>query len=119
MAPPAAPGSYLHAVERYEGPRPRIELFAAGSVYDELRGVLRRAMELGARWDEVEIIAADPALYGSALHALADPLEIPVTFAVGLPVSAPAPVAWSPPTSSGSRATSRRRACGPSSSLGT
>ena len=86
VAPPAAPGSYLHAVERSEGPRPRIELFAAGSVYDELRGVLRRAMELGARWDEVEIIAADPALYGSALHALADPLEIPVTFAVGLPV---------------------------------
>ena len=86
VAPPAAPGSYLHAVDRHEGPRPRMELFAAGSVQDELRGVLRRAMELGARWDEVEIVAADPALYGSALHALADPLRIPVTFAVGLPV---------------------------------
>ena len=86
VAPPAAPGSYLHAVERCEGPRPRIELFAAGSIYDEVRGALRRAMDLGARWDEVEIIAADPALYGSALHALADPLEIPVTFAIGLPV---------------------------------
>lgn len=86
VEPPAAAGSFLHAVERHEGPRPRIELFAAGSVQDELRGVLRRAIELGARWDEVEIIAADPALYGSALHALAAPLEIPVTFAVGLPV---------------------------------
>ncbi|MDE2764743.1 MAG: PD-(D/E)XK nuclease family protein [Gemmatimonadota bacterium] len=86
VAPPAAPGSYLHAVERHEGPRPRIELFAAGSVQDELRGVLRRAMDLGARWDQVEIIAADPALYGSALHALAEPLGVPVTFAVGLPV---------------------------------
>ncbi len=86
VAPPAAAGSYLHAVERCEGPRPRIELFAAGSVYDEVRGVLRRAIDLGARWDEVEVIAADPSLYGSALHALAESLEIPVTFAVGLPV---------------------------------
>lgn len=86
VAPPAAAGSYLHAVERYQGPRPRIELFAAGSVQDEVRGVLRRAMEMGARWDEVEIIAADPRVYGSALHALAEAMEIPVTFAVGLPV---------------------------------
>ena len=86
VAPPKASGSYLHAVERQEGPRERIELFAAGSVYDEVRGVLRRVIEMGARWDEVEIIASDPALYGSALHALADPLEVPVTFAVGLPV---------------------------------
>ena len=86
VAPPAAAGSYLHAVERFEGPRPRIELFAAGSVYDEVRGVLRRAIELGARWDEVEVIAADPSLYGSALHALAEPLKVPVTFATGLPV---------------------------------
>ena len=86
VAPPAAAGSYLHAIERYEGPRPAIELFAAGSVQDEVRGVLRRAMELGAHWDEVEIVAADPWVYGSALHALADAMDIPVTFAVGLPV---------------------------------
>ncbi len=86
VAPPTAAGSYLHAVERFEGPRPRIELFAAGSVCDEVRGVLRRAIDLGARWDEVEVIAADPSLYGSALHALAEALDIPVTFAVGLPV---------------------------------
>lgn len=86
VAPPAAAGSYLHAVERYEGPRPRIELFAAGSVYDEVRGVLRRVMDMGARWDEVEIVAADPSLYGSALHALAEAMDVPVTFAVGLPV---------------------------------
>ena len=86
VAPPVAAGSYLHAVERFGGPRPRIELFAAGSVQDEVRGVLRRAIDLGAHWDQVEVIAADPSLYGSALHALAESLEIPVTFAVGLPV---------------------------------
>ncbi len=106
VAPPQAEGSYLHAVDRCglggetgpggaarlgtemppdRGPG-RIELFTAASVYDELRGVLRRALDMGARWDEVEVVAADPRAYGSALHALAEPMGVPVTFAVGLPV---------------------------------
>ena len=107
--PAESAGSHLHAVREWRdrggegggqgdalersGPGRRaspsplsIELFAAGSVHDELRGVLRRAIEMGARWDEVEIVASDPAMYGSALHALADSLDVPVTFAVGLPV---------------------------------
>ena len=63
-----------------------IDVFAAASVYDELRGVLRRILACGARWDEVEIITTNPALYGSALHALAVPMKVPVTFAAGLPV---------------------------------
>ena len=93
-------GSYLHAVERLvppagaaDGPsspsrlaRLDIELFAAASVADELRGVLRRVVAMGARWDQVEIVASRPAAYGSALHAIAETLGIPVTFAVGLPV---------------------------------
>ena len=106
---PTSAGSYLHAVAQWgerdesggarDGPsqppdpdrpprraRPRIDLFAAGSVHDELRGVLRRVIDMGARWDEVEIVASDPAMYGSALHALADSMGVPVTFAVGLPV---------------------------------
>lgn len=98
-AAPEGAGSYLHAVEewrnRVEAPgaaegggpaRPRIRLFAAGSVHDELRGVLRRVVEMDAGWDEVEIVASDPAKYGSALHAMADSMGVPVTFAVGLPV---------------------------------
>ncbi len=90
-APPESAGSHLHLPGEWDGTaeraaQPRIELFAAGSVHDELRGVLRRVIEMGARWDEVEIVASDPAMYGSALHALADSMEIPVTFAVGLPV---------------------------------
>lgn len=87
-APPRSAGSWLHAVDRCEaGARSdRIELFRAASVYDELRGVLRRALDMGARWDQVEIVAADPWSYGSALHALAEAKEIPVNFAVGLPV---------------------------------
>ena len=90
-APPESAGSLLHLPGERDGveeraAQTRIELFAAGSVHDELRGVLRRVVEMGARWDEVEIVASDPAMYGSALHALADSMEIPVTFAVGLPV---------------------------------
>lgn len=87
-APPESWGSWLHAVDRCEAapPADRIELFRAASVYDELRGVLRRALDMGARWDQVEIVAADPWSYGSALHAVAEAKEIPVNFAVGLPV---------------------------------
>lgn len=112
VKPPESWGSWLHAVERRavdgaqghldepssrpsRGPRPngaggrpfeRIDIFAAASVYDELRGVLRRVLDRGARWDQVEIVTPDPLAYGSALHALAGPMEIPVNFGVGLPV---------------------------------
>jgi ATP-dependent helicase/nuclease subunit B len=65
---------------------PAIELFHAASVTDELREVLRRATAQGAAWDDVEIVAADPAAYGSALHALSTRLRVPVTYAVGLPI---------------------------------
>ncbi len=81
------PKDMLWKAATASGPRhDRIELFTAASISDELRGVLRRALDMGARWDEVEIIAADPWSYGSALHALAESLGVPVTFAVGLPV---------------------------------
>ncbi len=63
-----------------------LDLFHAASVTDELREVLRRVSERGLAWDEVEIVTPDPMAYGSALHALAGRLGIPVTYAVGLPV---------------------------------
>lgn len=90
-APAEALGSGLHARSapgsRSGGPSDfRIDLFSAASVYDELRGVLRRVLAQGARWDQVEIVTPDPDTYGSALHALAEPLGVPLTFAVGLPV---------------------------------
>jgi len=79
--------SFLHApAVAPETPREAIDLFAAGSMADELREVLRRVSEAGARWDDVEIIASDPQAYGSALHALTQQLDVPVTLAVGLPV---------------------------------
>ena len=85
-ARPVAPGSWLHRPAAFAGERPQIELFAAASVADELRGVLRRATAKGARWDEVEIVATDPLAYGSVLHSIAEPLGIPATYAVGLSV---------------------------------
>ncbi|MEM7413935.1 MAG: PD-(D/E)XK nuclease family protein [Gemmatimonadota bacterium] len=81
-------GSYLFAPTDVptEAPREEIDLFCAASVDAELRAVLRRVATSGARWDDVEIITTDPARYGSALHALAQRLKIPVSFGVGLPI---------------------------------
>lgn len=63
-----------------------LDIFVANSVEAELREVMRRAREHGLGWDEVEIVATDPDVYGSALHALAERMGVPVTFAAGLPV---------------------------------
>ncbi len=79
--------SYLDApAELPPGWRAEFDLFAASGVSDELREVLRRVVEAGLAWDEVEIIATDAGVYGSALHVLCETLEIPVGFATGLPV---------------------------------
>jgi ATP-dependent helicase/nuclease subunit B len=88
----SGPGSWLHAPGDVSmaAPSPSMELtvdfFRAASVHDELREVLGRVAEKGLRWDQVEIVTPDPEAYGSALHALATRLGIPVTFAVGLPL---------------------------------
>jgi hypothetical protein len=64
----------------------QLELFSAAGPEAELREVLRRVMAAGLRWDEVEIVATDPVVYGAALHVLAGRLGIPVSYGVGLPV---------------------------------
>ena len=69
-----------------ELPLPQMSIFHAAGVTEELREILRRILERGLNWDEVEIVTPDPANYGPALHALGSRLGIPVTFAVGLPV---------------------------------
>ena len=83
-----APGSCLYAPETdpREGESLEIQFFRAAAVSDELREVLRRIAHRGLRWDQVEIVTPDPAAYGSALHAIAAQLAIPVTYAVGLPI---------------------------------
>jgi ATP-dependent helicase/nuclease subunit B len=83
---PAGALSFLNEVESAPANDGRIEMFRAASITDELREVLRRVVDAGLPWDEVEIVTPDAAAYGSALHALASRLGIPVTYAVGLPV---------------------------------
>lgn len=83
--------SHLHDVEEAPpgdsmDPDDTLDIFVANSVEAELREVMRRARERGLGWDEVEIVATDPGVYGSALHALAGRMGAPVTFAAGLPV---------------------------------
>ena len=64
----------------------RVTLFRAAGITEELREVLRRVVARGLCWDDVEVVTTDASIYGSALHALATRLNVPVTFAVGLPV---------------------------------
>lgn len=75
------PSQLAASAERFD-----VELFGAASVDAELREVLRRVVDAGLTWDQVEIVASDPEVYGSALHALGRRLKIPVTYAVGLPI---------------------------------
>jgi ATP-dependent helicase/nuclease subunit B len=82
-----SPLSHLHAPgEAGEPGAVRIEVFSAASIGDELREVLRRASDAGLSWDQVEIVAADASVYGSATHTLSQLLDVPVSFAAGLPV---------------------------------
>lgn len=66
---------------------PTVELFHAAGVHEELREVLRRVVDGGHRWDEVEIATPDPGGYGPVLQTLCARLGIDTTFAVGLPVA--------------------------------
>ncbi len=83
---PATPLAFLHTPDHAPSLEGGIELFHAASITDELREVLRRVVHSGRRWDEVELITPSPSAYGSALHALASGLGIPVTYGAGLPL---------------------------------
>jgi ATP-dependent helicase/nuclease subunit B len=63
-----------------------LDLYAAASPYEEIREALRRSMTEVETWDQVEIVATDPVVYGSVMDEIATKLGIPVTYAVGVPV---------------------------------
>ncbi len=64
-----------------------IDIFAASSPLHEIKEVLRRCVASGLHWDEVEIIATDADVYACALDSLTRRLDIPVSYAVGLPAN--------------------------------
>ncbi|MGD8729539.1 MAG: PD-(D/E)XK nuclease family protein, partial [Gemmatimonadota bacterium] len=80
--------SYLHAPQDLPDDldEPATSFFRAASIHDELREVIRRVLERGSSFDEVEIVSPDPEAYGAALHQLTERLSIPATYAVGLPL---------------------------------
>ncbi|HEU4829990.1 MAG TPA: PD-(D/E)XK nuclease family protein, partial [Gemmatimonadales bacterium] len=81
----AARGARTLAGEAAEGPHGSagLSLFAAASPVNEIREVLRRALEAGATWDQVEIITTDPDTYGLALDAVAARCGISCSFLTG------------------------------------
>lgn len=70
-----------------ELPHRQLEIFASSSPLYEIKEVLRRCVAEGLHWDEVEIIATDANVYGAALDAIARRLNIPVSYAIGLPAN--------------------------------
>lgn len=80
--------SWLHDVDGLpnDAAPGTISIFAAGSVNDEIREVLRRVVASNLPWDQVEIVATDPMTYGAALDTQARRLGIEVSYAAGLPV---------------------------------
>lgn len=98
--PPSGALSFLYAVDDFlasdlvpDGEEiVGLEIFAAAGPVDEIREVLRRVMAAGIPWDEVEIVATDKIVYGTALDSIAPGLLTGgdrgtlVTFAAGLPI---------------------------------
>jgi len=66
--------------------RPEVEVFHAYGAANEVREVFRRLKTDGLPLDSAVLIHTSSEVYLPLLHALASGLELPVTFAEGLPV---------------------------------
>jgi hypothetical protein len=64
-----------------------VDFFAAATPSEELREVCRRVLAEGLRWDDVEIVAMDPDVYGIAFDALCQQIELSATMLQGIPLS--------------------------------
>lgn len=62
--------------------------FAAATPADELREVLRRALDLGVRLDEIEIVSTDDDSYGLALDDVCTQLGLDASMSRGVPFAA-------------------------------
>lgn len=64
-----------------------LDLFVAASPTAEILEVLRRVVQEGRAWDEVEIVATDRDTYGIALDAICQREEIQCTLLEGVPLA--------------------------------
>jgi len=62
----------------------RAHLFRALGEENEIREVFRRILAEGIPFDDAEILATDPATYGSLVYELAAEHDVPCTFAGGI-----------------------------------
>ncbi len=76
-----------HSTEPARSGASDLDFFVASSPSAELLEVLRRVVEEGRRWDEVEIVATDRDTYGIALDALCQHKAILCTLFDGVPLT--------------------------------
>ena len=84
--PPHTVAHRARIIPRIEREPVRVpQLFSATTPATELREVLRRVLDGGLGWGDVEIAATDEDRYGVELEAVTARLGIPCTFRNGLP----------------------------------
>ncbi|HEX6992505.1 MAG TPA: PD-(D/E)XK nuclease family protein [Gemmatimonadales bacterium] len=76
-----------HSTEPARTSAQEFDLFVASSPSTELLEVLRRVVQEGRRWDDVEIVTTDRDTYGIALDALCQREGIPCTLLDGVPLA--------------------------------
>ena len=63
-----------------------VDIYAASSPYEEVREAIRRALNEGRQWDEIELVATDSDTYGIALDTICTRLDIGMTSLRGIPL---------------------------------
>ncbi|HET8762683.1 MAG TPA: PD-(D/E)XK nuclease family protein, partial [Gemmatimonadales bacterium] len=76
-----------HSAEPARTSASECDFFVASSPSMEILEVLRRVVQEGRRWDEVEIVTTDRDTYGIALDALCQREGIPCTLLDGVPLA--------------------------------
>ncbi|HET7602665.1 MAG TPA: hypothetical protein VFK36_06570, partial [Gemmatimonadales bacterium] len=76
-----------HSAEPARTSASACDFFVASSPSTEILEVLRRVVQEGRRWDEVEIVTTDRDTYGIALDALCQREGIPCTLLDGVPMA--------------------------------
>lgn len=65
----------------------RARLFRALGEENEIREIVRRILAEGLSFDDVEILATDPATYGPIVYELTQEHDVPCTFGSGIPAT--------------------------------